>query len=234
MVGLAGRLLHSGAPPMEKMPYRPHLDDAPGSTPDAPSEAAHHWRAGLPIMVGSLVVLRELRVGDAPALHEALATPDIARFISPTPSSVEGFEHFIAWTHRQRTAGSYVCFAVVPRGCDTPVGLFQVRCRDNGFATAEWGFAIAREFWGSGIFIDGAELVLRFAFETLGTRRMEARAAIANHRGGAALCKIGAMREAVLRRSLTRGDEHLDQALWTILADEWRGARPSAGHRSLH
>ena len=185
-------------------------------------------------MVGALVVLRELRLGDAPALHEALATPDIARFISPTPSSVEGFEHFIAWTHRQRAAGSYVCFAVVPRGCDTPVGLFQVRCRDNGFATAEWGFAIAREFWGSGIFVDGAELVLRFAFETLGTRRMEARAAIANQRGGAALCKVGAMREAVLRRSLTRGEEHLDQVLWTILADEWRGVLPPAGGHSLH
>jgi RimJ/RimL family protein N-acetyltransferase len=231
---VAGRLLHCGAPLMEKMPYRPHLDDTPGSTADTPPEAAHHWRAGLPIMVGALVVLRELRLGDAPALHEALATPDIARFISPTPSSVEGFEHFIAWTHRQRAAGSYVCFAVVPRGCDTPVGLFQVRCRDNGFATAEWGFAIAREFWGSGIFVDGAELVLRFAFETLGTRRMEARAAIANQRGGAALCKVGAMREAVLRRSLTRGEEHLDQVLWTILADEWRGVRPPAGGHSLH
>ncbi|HEX7138420.1 MAG TPA: GNAT family N-acetyltransferase [Vicinamibacterales bacterium] len=219
---------------MEKMPYRPQLDDDQRPTSESPADGARHWRTGLPVLVGSLVVLRELRAGDAPSLHEALATPEIARFISPTPTSVEGFERFIAWTHRQRHDGNYVCFAVVPRGCDTPVGLFQVRCREHGFATAEWGFAIAREFWGSGVFVDGAELVLRFTFETLGTRRLEARAALANQRGGAALCKVGAMREAVLRRSLQRGGDCLDQALWTILAEEWRGTRSFAEARFLH
>lgn len=219
---------------MEKMPYRPQIDDDQTPAPEIQPDGAHHWRAGLPELVGSLVVLRELRAGDAPSLHEALATPEIARFISPTPTSVEGFERFIAWTHRQRSAGHYVCFAVVPRGCDTPVGLFQVRCREHGFSTAEWGFAIAREFWGSGVFIDGAKLVLRFTFETLGTRRLEARAALANQRGGAALCKVGAMREAILRRSLQRGGERLDQALWTILAEEWRGTRSLAEARFLH
>lgn len=219
---------------MEKMPYRGQLDDEQRLTAEVTLNGPHHWRTGLPVLVGSLVVLRELQAGDAPSLHEALATPEIARFISPTPTSVEGFEGFIAWTHRQRHAGNYVCFAVVPRGCDTPVGLFQVRCRDNVFTTAEWGFAIAQEFWGSGVFIDGAELVLRFAFETLGTRRLEARAAIANQRGGAALCKVGAMREAVLRRSLQRGGECLDQALWTILADEWRATKPVPPPAHLH
>jgi RimJ/RimL family protein N-acetyltransferase len=219
---------------MEKMPYRPVIDDDAKAAVESTTEGAHHWRAGLPILVGSLVILRELRASDAPSLHEALATPEIARFISPTPTSVEGFERFIAWTHRQRQDGNYVCFAVVPRGCDTPVGLFQVRSREHGFTTAEWGFAVAREFWGSGVFVDGAQLVLRFTFETLGTRRLEARAALANQRGGAALCKIGAMREAILRRSLQRGGECLDQALWTILADEWRGTCSFDESRFLH
>jgi ribosomal-protein-alanine N-acetyltransferase len=218
---------------MEKMPHRPQLHDDRKTTSDV-SPDVQTWRAGLPVLMGSLVVLRELREDDATALHEALATPDIARFISPTPTSIEGFERFIAWTHRQRHAGCYVCFAVVPRGCDLPIGLFQVRCREQGFATAEWGFAIAREFWGSGVFVDGAELVLRFTFETLGTRRLEARAALANQRGGAALCKIGAMREAILRRSLQRGGERLDQALWTILVDEWRATRAIIPDSQLH
>jgi RimJ/RimL family protein N-acetyltransferase len=215
------------------MPYRPQTDDREKPAAEA-FDGAPHWRNGLPELIGSLVVLRELRPGDAPSLHEALATPEIARFISPTPSSIEGFERFIRWTQRQRRAGGYVCYAVVPRGCDTPVGVFQVRGRDNGFTIAEWGFAIAREFWGSGVFVDGAELVLQFAFGTLGTRRLEARAALANQRGGAALCKVGAMREAVLRRSLQRDGQCLDQALWTILADEWRGARSFDEARFRH
>src|SRR6187455_825399 len=84
------------------------------------------WRTGLPTLSGSMTTLRELRLSDAPALSESLTMDAVARFISPPPSSVEGFERFIAWTLRQRVAGQYVCFAVVPRGSDVAIGLFQI------------------------------------------------------------------------------------------------------------
>ena len=87
---------------------------------------------------------------------------------------------------------------------------------------SEWGFALASEFWGSGAFVDGAQLVVEFGFETLGVRRLEARAAVRNGRGNGALRKIGAVQEGVLRRSFLRSGESLDQALWSILRDEWQ------------
>jgi ribosomal-protein-alanine N-acetyltransferase len=182
------------------------------------------WRTGLPTLTGSLVTLRELRAEDAAALFAALTDAEVTRFISPPPASVDGFERFIAWTHRQRVAGQYVCFAVVPRGSDTAIGLFQVRSLEPDFGTAEWGFAIASEFWGTGVFTDGARQVIAFAFDALGARRLEARAAIPNARGNGALRKIGAVREGLLRKSFVHNGEHLDQALWTILAEDWRDA----------
>ena len=36
---------------------------------------------------------------------------------------------------------------------------------DPGFGTAEWGFAIGQAFWGTGLFVEAAELVLAFAFD---------------------------------------------------------------------
>ena len=98
------------------------------------------------------MTLRELRLSDAPSLLAMLSTEEVARFISPPPTTVEGFERFIAWAHRERAAGSYICFAVVPHGMDTAVGIFQVRQLEPGFGTAEWGFAIGSAFWGSGVF----------------------------------------------------------------------------------
>ena len=178
------------------------------------------WRQALPVLEGSRVTLRELRLKDAPSLLAMLTTEEVSRFISPPPTTVEGFERFIAWTHRERAAGNYLCFAVVPHGLDTAIGIFQVRQLDPGFSTAEWGFAIGSEFWGSGIFVDGAALVLDFAFDVVGARRLEARAAVANGRGNGALRKIGATKEGVLRKSFLRNGEYMDQALWTILADE--------------
>ncbi len=64
-----------------------------------------------------------------------------------------------------------------------------------------------------------------FAIATLGTRRLEARAAALNGRGNGALRKIGAIQEGVLRRSFRRNDSHLDQVLWSILDSEWLRAR---------
>ena len=184
--------------------------------------ATTNWKSALPVLTGSNFTLRELRVEDAPSLLAMLTTEEVARFISPPPTTVEGFERFIKWTHRERQAGSYACFAIVPKGLTTAIGIFQVRSLEPGFGTAEWGFAMGSEFWGSGFFVEGARLVLDFAFDVIGVSRMEARAATANGRGNAALRKIGAVQEGVLRRSFLRNGIHYDQVLWGILAEDWR------------
>jgi ribosomal-protein-alanine N-acetyltransferase len=135
---------------------------------------------------------------------------------------VEGFEKFIAWTLRQRSVGSYACFAVTLDSTDTAIGIFQLRQLEPGFGTAEWGFAIGSAYWGSGVFQEGAELLVRFAFETVGVHRLEARAAVRNGRGNGALRKIGAVQEGLLRKSFLKDGEYHDQALWTILQEDWK------------
>ena len=189
------------------------------------------WKQALPVLTGSLATLRELRLSDATSLLAMLSSEEVARFISPPPTTVEGFERFIAWTHRERAAGNYACFAVVPHGMDTAIGIFQVRQLEPGFGTAEWGFAIGSAFWGTGVFMDGARMVIDFAFDTIHTHRLEARAAILNGRGNGALRKIGAVQEGILRKSFLRNGEYLDQALWTILDEDWKQQRVIWGAR---
>jgi len=192
----------------------------------APPQQAD-WRETLPTLICSRVVLRELRASDAPSLFALLSTSDVARFVTAPPQSVDGFSRFIAWAERQRAAGTYACFAVTLKGYDTAVGLFQVRETEAKFATAEWGFALGSTFWGTGIFQESAELVLEFAFDVLGVHRLEARVAVRNGRGIGALQKLGAVHEGILRKSFSRNGEFLDQALYAIVADEWRDARHS-------
>jgi len=188
---------------------------------------ATNWKTALPVMAGSGFTLRELRLEDAASLLAMLTTEEVSRFISPPPTTVEGFERFIAWTHRERAAGNYACFAIVPEGMHTAIGIFQLRALEPGFGTAEWGFAMGSQFWGSGFFADGARLVLDFAFDVVGSQRLEARAAVANGRGNGALRKIGAVQEGLLRRSFLRNGQHHDQVLWGILAEDWRLQRMS-------
>jgi RimJ/RimL family protein N-acetyltransferase len=210
---------------MEKMPYQPGMDAMPAVTTYSNPVISSDWRKALPTMIGTMVTLRELRVSDAPSLFAMLTTEEVSRFISPPPTSVESFERFIAWTLRMRDLGSYACFAVTVGDSDTAIGIFQLRELEPGFATAEWGFAIGSAFWGTGVFADGAELLVRFAFETVGVHRLEARAAVKNGRGNGALRKMGAVQEGVLRRSFLKNGEYHDQVLWSILDEDWAGAQ---------
>jgi len=178
------------------------------------------WKAQMPVLHAKGITLRELRVSDAPSLLALLTTEEVTRFISPPPTTVEGFERFIQWAQRERQAGRYVCFAVVPDGYETAVGLFQIRQLDPMFGTAEWGFALGSAFWGSGLFVAGSQLVVDFAFDVIGVHRLEARAAVANGRGNGALRKIGAVQEGILRKSFRCNGRCMDQALWAILPED--------------
>ena len=188
-------------------------------------EVRPDWRVGLPVFVTPAFTLREVRLDDAASLLGHISAEEVARFISPPPTTVEGFERFIGWCHRDRAAGIVACFAIVPHGATRPVGIFQLRQMEAHFATAEWGFALDSAFWGNGYFKEGAQLLIDFAVDVVGVRRLEARSAVANGRGNGALRKMGAVHEGVLRRAFTKGGRQMDQSLWAILADEWRQAR---------
>jgi ribosomal-protein-alanine N-acetyltransferase len=194
------------------------------------------WQRRLPTLSGRLVTIRELRQSDAPSLFALLTSDEVTRFMTPPPGSPEGFERFVSWARRQRAAGDGACFAVTLAGSDTAIGMFQVRRNESDPKVAEWGFAIGAPFWGSGAFRQGADLVMAFAFDVMRIHRLEARVAVQNGRGIAALRKTGAVQEAVLSQSLLRCGQYFDQALYTILRDDWRWPRSlqPAGASTVH
>jgi ribosomal-protein-alanine N-acetyltransferase len=215
---------------MESGFYRPELDAAMSPQPaTGGSASATDWRQRLPVLTSSGVTLRELELVDAPSLLAMLTTEEVTRFISPPPTTIDGFERFVRWTHQQRTAGRCVVLGVVPKGMSTAIGLFQVKSLDPGFSTAEWGFALGSPFWGTGLFVEGAHLVLDFVFDAVRIHRLEARSAVRNGRGNGALRKLGAVREGTLRGSFLRNGEYHDQTLWSILRADW--CRPKAAPR---
>lgn len=218
---------------MEKMPFSEALRTTLPAMeyPAAHDAIATDWRRQLPVLSATAVTLRAMRASDAESLFELLTTTEVARFVSPPPSTVDGFRRFIEWAAHEQAAGRYACFAIVPHGMDTAVGIIQVRQLGASFDVAEWGFVIGSAWWGTGVFTAAAPMAIDFAIETLGVRRLEARAAVLNGRGNGALAKVGAVREAVLRRSFQRHGQYHDQHLWAVLADDWKAARSANAPR---
>jgi RimJ/RimL family protein N-acetyltransferase len=205
---------------MEKMPYQERAQVV---------SQALDWRFGLPTIRAGKVTLRDIRESDASALMAMLTTDEVAEFISPLPRTVEGFHGFISEVHNERLLGNSFCYGIVPDGYEDAMGLFQVRQLEPGFGSAEWGFALGSPFWGSGVFLDGARAVIDFSFGVVGVHRLEARSITSNGRGNAALRKVGAMQEGILRRSFQRNGRLFDQVLWSILRDDWRQGQPVTG-----
>ena len=74
--------------------------------------------------------------------------------------------------------------------------------------------------------------MITFAFEMIGVRRLEARAAAKNDYGNEASMKLGVVNEALItlgtvrggifRKEFLRNGEYLDQVLWTLLGEDWQ------------
>src|SRR5215216_1556051 len=188
-------------------------------------EVATDWTKGLPVFQGQRMMLRELVKSDAPTLLSMLATEEVAKFISPPPTTPEGFGKFIQGAIRERQAGNQMTVGIVPEGFDHAVGLVQVRAIAPRFSVAEWGFAIGSPFWGTGLFLASARMTLDFAFQHTDVNRLEARAVVENGRGNGALRKLGAVQEGVLRGSLLKDGKYLDQIMWSIVARDWFQAK---------
>ena len=107
------------------------------------------------------------------------------------------------------------------RGARPSSASLQVRQLDPASKRAEWECTLAPSSRGSGIFLEAARLVGSFAFGTLGAHRLEARVLLQNGRANGALRKLGAVQEGVLRRSVRRGGEYVDQVLWSMLKEDW-------------
>ena len=183
---------------------------------------ADDWRIALPQLKTSGLALREVQQEDAGPLLALFSDREVASSISAPPASTSELVERIEAAHAERRLGRGVCLALVPDEERVAAGLFRVREIEPRFGSAEWEFAIAPGHWGRGTFFLAAPLVIDFVFDVLGASRLEARAAIGNGRGLAALRKLGAVQEAILRQAQQTPAGLRDQALWTILADTWR------------
>lgn len=182
------------------------IPDPARTTPTA-SPTGEGWPHSLPTLTGALVAVRELRVDDARPLRDALATPEASAFLPWPIETPEAFERFVARACGRRGEREEACFVVVPRGSDVPIGVFHLRSTSAAFASAEWQFGIAHEFWGTGVFPDAASQVVRFAAGAIGTRRLDARTAAGHTRVHGALRKIGAVQTPL---------DGCDQVVWSM------------------
>jgi RimJ/RimL family protein N-acetyltransferase len=188
---------------------------------DSTLAAATAWRAELPVLSGRLVTLREPTTHDIAALFDLLSMDDATRFGLDEPVTEFGVQQLIDRAVRDRAAGTAFTYVITLTAARTPVGVIQVRQLDPTFEAAEWECTLAPASRGTAVFLEAARLTGSLAFGTVGAHRLEARVLLENGRANGALRKLGAVQEGVLRRSVRRRGEYVDQVLWSMLKEDW-------------
>jgi len=190
-------------------------------TPDSSGNAFSDWRSELPMLTARLVTLREPTAADLRPLIDLRSTADSSSFGIDEPSPELAMQQLIDRAGRDRAAGTAFTYVITISSTRAVVGLVQARQIDLSWESAEWDCTIAPSWRGTGVFLETARLVGSFAFGTIGVHRLESRVALQNGRANGALRKIGAVQEGVLRQSVRRGGEYVDQVLWSLLKEDW-------------
>lgn len=89
------------------------------------------------------------------------------------------------------------------------------------YSSAFVGYAMDEVYAGQGIVTEAVEMVVRFAFATIGLHRVEAYVAPENKASIRVLEKAGFQQEGILRKLLYINGEWVDHCMYAILDEEW-------------
>jgi RimJ/RimL family protein N-acetyltransferase len=192
-------------------------------------------------LVGEAVRLDPLTEADLPELFAVLSDPEIyasGYVMHRRPTSVEdavalGRERFLPSAAPDGRGGGRTAYAIRlaadgdlgPAG--TLVGTSALMDAHLVNESVHLGSTVyGRRWWGSRVNPEAKLLLLTHCFETCGFGRVKIQTDARNTRSQAAIARLGARREGVLRRHTKREDGSFrDTVVFSVLVDEWPEVR---------
>jgi ribosomal-protein-alanine N-acetyltransferase len=179
-----------------------------------------------PVLITQRLLLRELRLADAPAVAAGAGDERVARFLLEVPSPYplalarRWITGRIAWWE----LGRGVTFAITRREApDALLGSVSLR-RNVRDRRAELGYWLAAPAWGHGYATEATRAAVDFGFRQLGLARIHAQVIVGNDASMRVLARLGMVNEGTKRRHIRKGRRLHDVVFYGLLREEWPGA----------
>ena len=178
-----------------------------------------------PTLIGRHVTLRPLVLADRDALVAAAADGGLTELFFTNVSGLNDPGAFMAAIFKERDFGRAMPFAV-----ETPDGKLVGLTRYMRMAEAHKRLEIGGTFYAksvqrSGVNTEAKLLLLTQAFEMMDCNVVQIRTDWFNKRSQAAIERLGAKRDGVLRSHQTMDGRVRDLVVYSIIASEWPGVR---------
>jgi RimJ/RimL family protein N-acetyltransferase len=179
-------------------------------------------------LTGRHVVLEQLLPEHAAELFHALDDEEVWRHIpGRRPTTEQEMGENVAGTLRSCALGQRVAWVYREPRTGALIGTSTYAPPEERLGSVHIGGTItARPYWRTGVNTEAKLLLMTHAFETLGAARVEWQTDNLNLRSQAAIERLGATREGVLRSHKPRRDgTRRDSVFYGLLADEWPAAK---------
>ena len=175
------------------------------------------------VLEGRWLRLEPLDERHAEDLFRVMQDPEVCRYLTwPPPAAPDETRALVREAQDLMARRQSLVFAQVWRETGRAIGstrLLDVRPADR---QVEIGATfLARDRWRSPANTEAKYLFLRHCFETLGCVRVALKTDGRNVRAQAAIARLGAAREGVLRRHMNVRGYQRDTVYYSILDDEW-------------
>ncbi|GIF66995.1 hypothetical protein Ais01nite_50300 [Asanoa ishikariensis] len=178
-------------------------------------------------LVGSHVILEPLDLSHVDELFKATADAEVWRHLTaPLPQSREELASYVSDALAAAHRGERVPWVQRSAATGEVVGTTSYYEVAPGARSLAIGHTfLGRAAWRTGINTEAKLLLLSRAFETLGAERVVWHTDIRNERSQAAIARLGATREALIRHHRMRPDgSWRDTVQYSMLAEEWPAA----------
>jgi RimJ/RimL family protein N-acetyltransferase len=171
---------------------------------------------------GMIIRLEPLSVRHEPELFEISRDPRIWRYLTSHADTQDAFRGYINTALNDYRSGSALPLVIRSSRDGRAIGMTRLKQLSRDHRKALIGSWVVPSAWGSGANAESKLLLLQHAFEELQCLRIEFHADARNIRSVAALMRMGAVKEGVLRSDAFANDgSRRDSVIFSVLAAEW-------------
>ncbi len=175
------------------------------------------------------LLLDPLTLGDAPRLYEYRSDPEVSRYQSFVPKTLEDARHFATATKGVElgTPGRWRQLAIRMGDPLQQVGDLGVHFLEEDPRQLKFGVTVAPSHQRRGIAREAVITLLDYLIRALPVHRIFASVDPRNVSSVALLAGVGMRQEAHFRESLWLQGEWVDDIVFAILQSEWKSLRGS-------
>jgi RimJ/RimL family protein N-acetyltransferase len=168
------------------------------------------------------VILRDFRPDDAEAVHRWFNDERVTADLVGSRDSFD-LEAARGWVERAMDTSSDRKWAITIDGSDDPVGFVALFGLERPLGPELAVLVGEPSAWGKGVAREAERQACNHAFNDYKAHRIHAEIPATNEAAQKVVTFLGFHREGVMRRAIRRGDEAIDNQVWGLLPEDFKG-----------